>query len=167
MLLHLLFALTRSYDASLLTHHCDCSVAGLMLRCVKTEKFPDFIHTQKRNPQTNLKDADAFWYIASHTTSSERRVPFIAHVVLCVRYGMIAILRRSCPSRSISSASSSLTAAYRPAIQPHARIQQSHNMESTSMSRLLSISCCMPRTLTHIATRVALVGLLQAIRGSG
>ncbi|KAG0049482.1 hypothetical protein BGZ83_005732 [Gryganskiella cystojenkinii] len=24
-------------------------------------KFPDFIHTQKRNPQTNLKDADAFW----------------------------------------------------------------------------------------------------------
>lgn len=24
-------------------------------------KFPDFIHTQKRNPQTNLKDADMFW----------------------------------------------------------------------------------------------------------
>ncbi|KAG0206513.1 hypothetical protein BGX28_002043 [Mortierella sp. GBA30] len=24
-------------------------------------KFPDFIHTQKRNPQTNLKDPDAFW----------------------------------------------------------------------------------------------------------
>lgn len=24
-------------------------------------KFPTFIHTQKRNPQTNLKDATAFW----------------------------------------------------------------------------------------------------------
>ncbi|MCH9769400.1 MAG: catalase [Gammaproteobacteria bacterium] len=24
-------------------------------------KFPDFIHTQKRNPQTNLKDAEAMW----------------------------------------------------------------------------------------------------------
>ena len=24
-------------------------------------KFPAFIHTQKRNPQTNLKDADVFW----------------------------------------------------------------------------------------------------------
>lgn len=24
-------------------------------------KFPMFIHTQKRNPQTNLKDATAFW----------------------------------------------------------------------------------------------------------
>ncbi|CAB4255055.1 similar to Saccharomyces cerevisiae YDR256C CTA1 Catalase A, breaks down hydrogen peroxide in the peroxisomal matrix formed by acyl-CoA oxidase (Pox1p) during fatty acid beta-oxidation [Maudiozyma barnettii] len=24
-------------------------------------KFPAFIHTQKRNPQTNLKDADMFW----------------------------------------------------------------------------------------------------------
>ncbi|SCU88235.1 LAFA_0E11496g1_1 [Lachancea sp. 'fantastica'] len=24
-------------------------------------KFPHFIHTQKRNPQTNLKDADMFW----------------------------------------------------------------------------------------------------------
>ncbi|KCV69735.1 catalase [Fonticula alba] len=28
-------------------------------------KFPDFIHTQKRNPQTNLKDPDAFWDFAS------------------------------------------------------------------------------------------------------
>ncbi|EGG16996.1 catalase [Cavenderia fasciculata] len=28
-------------------------------------KFPDFIHTQKRNPQTNLKDANAFWDFAS------------------------------------------------------------------------------------------------------
>lgn len=24
-------------------------------------KFPHFIHTQKRNPQTNLRDADMFW----------------------------------------------------------------------------------------------------------
>jgi catalase len=24
-------------------------------------KFPDFIHTQKRHPRTNLRDPDAFW----------------------------------------------------------------------------------------------------------
>ena len=24
-------------------------------------KFPHFIHTQKRNPETHLKDADMFW----------------------------------------------------------------------------------------------------------
>lgn len=30
-------------------------------------KFPVFIHTQKRNPQTNLKDATAFWdYLSTH-----------------------------------------------------------------------------------------------------
>ncbi|KAH6649178.1 catalase-like domain-containing protein [Truncatella angustata] len=29
--------------------------------------FPTFIHTQKRNPQSNLKDADAFWdYLSTH-----------------------------------------------------------------------------------------------------
>lgn len=29
--------------------------------------FPVFIHTQKRNPQTSLKDADAFWdYLSTH-----------------------------------------------------------------------------------------------------
>jgi catalase len=30
-------------------------------------KFPDFIHTQKRNPQTNLKDHEAFWDFLSYT----------------------------------------------------------------------------------------------------
>ena len=30
-------------------------------------KFPDFIHTQKRNPATNLKDADMFWDFLSLT----------------------------------------------------------------------------------------------------
>ncbi|KAH6896985.1 peroxisomal catalase [Thelonectria olida] len=30
-------------------------------------KFPTFIHTQKRNPQTNLKDATMFWdYLSTH-----------------------------------------------------------------------------------------------------
>ena len=29
------------------------------------QKFPDFIHTQKRNPRTNLKDPDAVWDFAS------------------------------------------------------------------------------------------------------
>jgi catalase len=31
-------------------------------------KFPDFIHTQKRNPQTNCKDANAT--VSAETTSS-------------------------------------------------------------------------------------------------
>lgn len=33
-------------------------------------KFPDFIHTQKRNPETNLKDPDAFWDFLSLTPES-------------------------------------------------------------------------------------------------
>jgi len=33
-------------------------------------KFPNFIHTQKRNPQTNLKDPDMFWdYLSSNGES--------------------------------------------------------------------------------------------------
>lgn len=41
-------------------------------------KFPDFIHTQKRNPQTNLKDADAFWdFISlSHETLHQVTILF-------------------------------------------------------------------------------------------
>ncbi|GAM20409.1 hypothetical protein SAMD00019534_035840 [Acytostelium subglobosum LB1] len=34
------------------------------------QKFPDFIHTQKRNPQTNLKDPDAFWDFMGLTPES-------------------------------------------------------------------------------------------------
>ena len=33
-------------------------------------KFPDFIHTQKRHPGTNLKDADMFWDFLSLTPES-------------------------------------------------------------------------------------------------
>lgn len=33
-------------------------------------KFPDFIHTQKRNPISNLKDPDAFWDFMSLTPES-------------------------------------------------------------------------------------------------
>jgi catalase len=32
-----------------------------------TIKFPDFIHTQKRNPRTNLKDPNAMWDFWSRT----------------------------------------------------------------------------------------------------
>lgn len=32
-------------------------------------KFPDFIHTQKRNPSTNCKDPDMFWDFLSLTHS--------------------------------------------------------------------------------------------------
>ncbi|MBN1255295.1 MAG: catalase [Deltaproteobacteria bacterium] len=37
-------------------------------------KFPDFIHTQKRNPGTNLKDADMFWDFLSLTPESVHQV---------------------------------------------------------------------------------------------
>src|SRR5271168_2203014 len=36
-------------------------------------KFPIFIHTQKRNPQTNLKDATMFWdYLSTHQESTHQ-----------------------------------------------------------------------------------------------
>lgn len=37
-------------------------------------KFPDFVHTQKRNPQTGLKDADMFWDFLSLTPESIHQV---------------------------------------------------------------------------------------------
>lgn len=40
-------------------------------------KFPDFIHTQKRNPQTNLKDADMFWDFLSLVPESTHQVTIL------------------------------------------------------------------------------------------
>ena len=40
-------------------------------------KFPDFIHTQKRNPATNLKDADMFWDFLSLTPESNHQVTIL------------------------------------------------------------------------------------------
>jgi len=40
-------------------------------------KFPDFIHTQKRNPQTNLKDPDMFWDFLSLTPESSHQVTIL------------------------------------------------------------------------------------------
>jgi catalase len=37
-------------------------------------KFPDFIHTQKRNPASNLKDPDMFWDFLSLTPESLHQV---------------------------------------------------------------------------------------------
>ncbi|QRV78657.1 catalase [Ceratobasidium sp. AG-Ba] len=37
-------------------------------------KFPHFIHTQKRDPQTNLKDADMFWDYLSQNPESIHQV---------------------------------------------------------------------------------------------
>jgi catalase len=37
-------------------------------------KFPDFIHTQKKNPATNLKDPDMFWDFLSLTPESIHQV---------------------------------------------------------------------------------------------
>jgi catalase len=41
------------------------------------QKFPDFIHTQKRNPQTNLKDPNMFWDFLSLTPESVHQVSFL------------------------------------------------------------------------------------------
>lgn len=40
-------------------------------------KFPDFVHTQKRNPQTNLKDPDMFWDFLSLTPESVHQVTIL------------------------------------------------------------------------------------------
>jgi catalase len=42
-----------------------------------TLKFPDFIHTQKRNPETNLKDPDMFWDFLSLTPESIHQVTIL------------------------------------------------------------------------------------------
>jgi catalase len=42
-----------------------------------TVKFPDFIHTQKRNPQSNLGDPDAFWDFLSLTPESVHQVTIL------------------------------------------------------------------------------------------
>lgn len=39
--------------------------------------FPSFIHTQKRNPQTNLKDPDMFWDFLSLRPESVHQVMFL------------------------------------------------------------------------------------------
>jgi len=41
------------------------------------QKFPDFIHTQKRNPRTNLKDATMFWDFLSQTPESSHQVTYL------------------------------------------------------------------------------------------
>jgi catalase len=40
-------------------------------------KFPDFIHTQKRNPQTGRPDADMFWDFLSLTPESSHQVTIL------------------------------------------------------------------------------------------
>ncbi len=40
-------------------------------------KFPDFIHTQKRHPKTNLKDANMFWDFLSLTPESVHQVTIL------------------------------------------------------------------------------------------
>jgi catalase len=40
-------------------------------------KFPDFIHTQKKNPVTNLKDPDMFWDFLSLTPESVHQVTIL------------------------------------------------------------------------------------------
>ena len=39
--------------------------------------FPSFIHTQKRNPQTHLKDADMFWDFIRLRPETTHQVMFL------------------------------------------------------------------------------------------
>lgn len=39
-------------------------------------KFPPFIHTQKRDPQTHLKDPDAFWVRSISLSKASKLKPF-------------------------------------------------------------------------------------------
>lgn len=39
--------------------------------------FPSFIHTQKRNPQTHLKDPDMFWDFISLRPETTQQVMFL------------------------------------------------------------------------------------------
>lgn len=41
------------------------------------QQFPDFIHTQKRNPQTNLKDPNMLWDFLSQTPESAHQVTIL------------------------------------------------------------------------------------------
>lgn len=45
-------------------------------------KFPDFIHTQKRHPVSNLKDPDMFWDFLSLTPESIHQVKRLLTLVL-------------------------------------------------------------------------------------
>ncbi|MDX2083792.1 MAG: catalase [Candidatus Melainabacteria bacterium] len=40
-------------------------------------KFPDFVHTQKRNPQTNLKDHTMFWDFLSRTPEATHMLTMV------------------------------------------------------------------------------------------
>lgn len=40
-------------------------------------KFPDFIHTQKKHPQTNLKDPDMFWDFLGHSPESLHQISIL------------------------------------------------------------------------------------------
>jgi len=40
-------------------------------------KFPDMVHTHKRNPQSNLKDPEAFWDFFSHSPESTHMVTIL------------------------------------------------------------------------------------------
>jgi len=40
-------------------------------------KFPDMVHTHKRNPQSNLKDPDAFWDFFSRSPESTHMVTIL------------------------------------------------------------------------------------------
>lgn len=40
-------------------------------------KFPDFTHSHKRNPQTDLKDNDTYWDFLSHTPEGAHQLTFL------------------------------------------------------------------------------------------
>ena len=47
-------------------------------------QFPNFIHTQKRNPKTHLKDPDMFWdFISLHPPTTHQVYMIVPHVTKC------------------------------------------------------------------------------------
>ena len=46
--------------------------------------FPSFIHTQKRNPQTHLKDANMFWDFISLRPETSHQVRLVAIYIYTV-----------------------------------------------------------------------------------
>lgn len=60
-------------------------------------KFPDFIHTQKKQPQTNLPNADMFWYVISKVLVMHRCRDFLSLVPESVHQVTILFSDRGTP----------------------------------------------------------------------
>ena len=75
-------------------------------------KFPDFIHSQKRHPQTGLRDHDMQWIFGPSLPSPPTRLPGSWVTAVCPRRGVIWMALDPTPSSGLTlkvSASGSST----------------------------------------------------------